>query len=88
MNQQEFNQQVLEELHAISSVLIRLTNYDYCLRALCLALAEQDGLDRRKLEADYEDNLQRVQEQVPPDQQVRAVFEEFSQALQDRLQRP
>lgn len=42
----------------------------------------------RKLEADYEDNLQRVQEQVPPDQQVRAVFEEFSQALQDRLQRP
>lgn len=88
MDQSEFNQNVLEELHAIASVINKLTNNEYCLRALCFALAEQDGLDRRKLGDDFEDNLQRIQEQVPPDQQNPALYQGFRDALRDRLNRP
>lgn len=88
MEQAEFNRSVLDELHSIASVLKKLTNQDYCNQALLMALAEQPHLNKVQLEADYEDNLQHILEQIPPDQQNHETYETFLEGLRMRLARP
>ena len=85
MEQLEFQQKVMKALSDQQSILKRMTNYNQCLQALCLALAEQEGLDRQKLEADYEANLLRVQEQMPPHHQDPETYRTFEEALRSRL---
>lgn len=85
MNDEAFRQRVLEQLHSTFALLTKITNQEYCNRALLLALAEQAGMNQEKLEADYEDNLQRILEQVPPNHQHRETYETFLAALQARL---
>lgn len=87
MEQEEFQRRTMQSLSEITRTLRRLTNYDYCLRALCLALTEQPGLDLKRLAEDYEDNLQRIQEQVHPDQQDAEVYAAFLKEIQDRVHR-
>jgi len=85
MDQDELNRNVIEELHSIHSILKKLTNQDYCHRALLMAMAEQPSLNAAKLEADYEDNLQHILEQIPPDLQQREIYETYFEGLQMRL---
>jgi hypothetical protein len=87
MNNDEFQAKVTKALAEQHSALRRLWCYNQCVQALSLALAEQQGLDLQQLEGDYEDNLQRAQEQTQPHLQDREIYEGFAKSLQDRLQR-
>lgn len=87
MEHEEFSRGVMNELHAIRALLVKLTNQDYCNRALLMALVEQPGLNPAQLAEDYEDNLQRILEQVPPALQRRETYETSLAEIRDRLQR-
>lgn len=87
MNEKEFRAGVMEELHSIHSLLVKLTNADYCQKALLFALAEQPTIHLEKLEEDYEDNLMLLLAQVPPDLQHPETYEKYREGLQ-RIPRP
>lgn len=82
MNEEEFRASVMEELHSINRLLLKLTNTDYCHQALLVALAEQPSIRQEKLEEDYEVNLMLLLAQVPPDHQHPETYEKYHEALQ------
>lgn len=86
MDDKAFREKVIEELNSIHSILIKLTNQDYCNQALLMAMVEQPGLNPDKLEEDYEDNLQHILEQVAPKLQRRETYEIFREGLRMRLE--
>ena len=88
MDQEEFNAHTLRTLHDLHSLTNKLANRECCTRALLLALADQPALQRQKLMEDFEDNLQRIWEQVPPDLQDAEIYRSAQAELQDRLTPP
>ena len=82
MNEKEFRAGVMEELHSIHSLLLKMSNADYCQKALLLAIAEQPSIRLEKLEEDYEENLMLLLAQVPPDLQHPETYEKYREALQ------
>lgn len=87
MTQDEFNAETIKQINAARGMLIRLQGEIHSLQALCMALAEQNGIGAEKLEEDFEENLLLAVEQLAPASQHPESYQKFREGLLDRIYR-